>query len=74
MKYPLLKTTIINKKGISINKRVLISGIQGNYIALPIPLWCPAYCLLPIVSLYQDRYTSSAKHWKAMNRMPCLGT
>ena len=31
----------MNQEGISINKKVLLRALWGNYIALPIPPWWP---------------------------------
>ena len=30
------------------NKKVLTRALQGNYIALPVPLWCPSWGEFPI--------------------------
>ena len=40
IKYAISKNTYINQQCITINKRISIRALQGNYIALPIPLWC----------------------------------
>ena len=41
IQYLIFKTTYISHKGITIKTKVLNRALQGNCIALPIPMWSP---------------------------------